>query len=774
MKKIYFLTFCLLITTLSFADDKETVSRELPPLVCGSGTTTMLYSQDFETGFPTDWSHSTSVNPQWTYTTGTTSSGGTGPSGAFNGTGYVYFETSAGAVGATDTLFAPSVNLTSTVDAARVSWAYHMFGATMGSLEFQISTDGVNWTQEWFQSGQVQTSEAAAWNEVEIDLTPHAGSIVQMRFIVTRGTSFTGDAAIDLFQVEACISCPQPSGLIASNETTTTVDLNWTAGGTETAWIIEYGPAGFTPGTGTQFPTTNNPETLTGLIDNTNYDIYVMADCGGGDTSIPDGPVSAITLIVCTAPTNFMFTYTSNDTVAVTWTPGGLESNWNIEWGPTGYTPGTGNQHSNMFVPDTTTGLVIGGIYDFYVQADCGSGLNNPWAGPLTYVAPIANDEACNAINVPVNGSTNTFANVGASESTGETTAGFNTAWFTFTAPPSGHVEIKTCGGDFNSMLGVYSVANCSNYGAFVFQDGATGNPFTSCAGTFDPAGLNMCGLSPGNTYYLVIGGELVTDEGIFPLTLTEIPTVEAGVGVPQDVCEDNAAFDLFTAISGNDTETGQWYNPTIAAGNEFASTISFTTTPPGNYPFYYVESNVCDSDNILTTVTVHAIPNTGQGGIINQICNHESVSLYDGLSGTITLGGEWHYLGADIGGSLVTFNGDPAGIYSYWYVIDNGGCPADSSLVNVNLKDCVGLEDQELISAIYPNPVKDLLSVNIPQFDSETVVKLMNMSGQLVIASIPVTTAQTMVDMTSLARGVYFLHVANADRSETIRIIKE
>lgn len=768
MKNVYLFCLSLFMATVANA--------QLPALNCGTGTATLLYSQDFESSFPADWSNSAIFNPQWTYGTGFTSSSSTGPSGAFNNTGYLYLECSGGSQGDTDTLFAPSVNLTSTVDAARATWAYHMYGATMGTMKFQVSTDGVVWDELWSITGQVQTSEAQGWLEVEVDLTPYAGNIVQMRFIGERGSSFTGDMSLDLFQVEACISCFQPSALMASNVTTTTVDLQWTAGGTETAWIVEYGPVGFTPGTGTQVPTTNNPETLTGLIDNTDYDIYVYADCGGGDTSIPDGPVSITTAIVCPAPTNFAFTYTSNDTVALTWIPGFLETMWNVEWGPTGYTPGTGNQHSTSIVPDSTFGIPPGGIYDFYVQADCGGGLNNPWTGPLTYIAPITNDQPCNAIPVNVDGSTTTFANVNATEDVGELTSGFNTAWFTFVAPPSGHVEIRTCGNDFNNMLEVYATINCAVWGNYVLQDGATGNPFTDCIGTFDPAGLNLCGLTPGNTYYLVVGGENVTDEGTFDLTLTEIPTIFAGTAVPADVCEDNANFDLFTAITGNDTQGGTWYNPSVGPGNVFPSSLSFVGTPPGTYPFFYLDANVCDDDTIETSVTVHPIPNVGTGGIINSICNHYVVNLYNGLNGTIDVGGDWHDINAqDVPNGIVQYTGtENPGIYSYYYVIDNGGCPADSSPVNVQIIDCLDLEETSLVGDIYPNPVKDFLNIQFTVVDGTMNVQLLNMRGQIITAPVTINTSYATIEMSDLAQGVYFVKVSNDKGFQTLRVVKE
>ena len=86
-------------------------------------------------------------------------------------------------------------------------------------------------------------------------------------------------------------SCADPTALTIANLTTTSADLGWTAGGTETMWNIEYGPAGFTPGTGTIVATGTNPYTLGGLTSNTAYDFYVQADCGA-DSSVYVGPES--------------------------------------------------------------------------------------------------------------------------------------------------------------------------------------------------------------------------------------------------------------------------------------------------------------------------------------------------------------------------------------------------------------------------------------------------------------------------------------------------
>lgn len=88
---------------------------------------------------------------------------------------------------------------------------------------------------------------------------------------------------IDDISVE---SCATPEELKAFSATSTTVDVQFTSGGSN--FVIEYGPVGFAPGTdgsagtGTVVTSTTSPVTITGLDPDTEYDIYVRQSCDGG------------------------------------------------------------------------------------------------------------------------------------------------------------------------------------------------------------------------------------------------------------------------------------------------------------------------------------------------------------------------------------------------------------------------------------------------------------------------------------------------------------
>ena len=89
---------------------------------------------------------------------------------------------------------------------------------------------------------------------------------------------------VDNIVVDQIPSCPKPVDLAVSQATETSITLSWREIGTASAWMIEYGPTGFTPGTGTSVTSTSTTFTIDGLTTNTAYDFYVRSDCDGEES----------------------------------------------------------------------------------------------------------------------------------------------------------------------------------------------------------------------------------------------------------------------------------------------------------------------------------------------------------------------------------------------------------------------------------------------------------------------------------------------------------
>ena len=69
----------------------------------------------------------------------------------------------------------------------------------------------------------------------------------------------------------------------------------------------------------------------------------------------------------------------------LSWTPGGNETSWNIQYGISGFPVGTGNTVSATTNPFLLTGLNPSTCYDYYIQAVCSTTDSSQWSGPFTF-----------------------------------------------------------------------------------------------------------------------------------------------------------------------------------------------------------------------------------------------------------------------------------------------------------------------------------------------------------------------------------------------------
>ena len=145
-------------------------------------------------------------NLPWLRHSGTTPTQNTGPSSAYDGNWYMYMECAAFPVGSDAILTANCIS-TSDFNNLHLSFYYHMYGASMGSLNVEVSSDGGNsWVTEWTKSG----NQSDQWWHAYVDLSSYTSNIM-VRFKGEVGIYNTGDIAIDLVSFEDPISgCMDP------------------------------------------------------------------------------------------------------------------------------------------------------------------------------------------------------------------------------------------------------------------------------------------------------------------------------------------------------------------------------------------------------------------------------------------------------------------------------------------------------------------------------------------------------------------------------------
>ena len=145
----------------------------------------------FESGIENGW-----LSNGWLRDSGQTPSSGTGPGRAASGAYFAYFETSSPVnTGHEATLESPSFDASN----SRLSFRYHMYGSSMGSLYVDVYSNG-SWNSVWEQTGQQHTGIWSSWTEAEIDLSSYSGDI-KIRFRGIDGNSYRGDMAVDDIEV---------------------------------------------------------------------------------------------------------------------------------------------------------------------------------------------------------------------------------------------------------------------------------------------------------------------------------------------------------------------------------------------------------------------------------------------------------------------------------------------------------------------------------------------------------------------------------------------
>lgn len=247
----------------------------------------------------------------WGTRSGGTSVFGSGPSGAFSNQNYVYTK-GLGSVG-DQAFFTSPIISTANLSNPSISFYYHMFGNAMGSLEVEVQEFGAaNWTTLTTISGQQQSASGDDWLQQEIELSSFENKNIQFRFVATRGSGFNSEIAIDLMQVQEATTCLLPSNISISELSDNSVELNWADQSNPINWLVYSDGAN---------PNTTNPlfegsasssetsTTISGLQENTTYQVYLQTDCdedGLSNLSLP------LTFTTAACPIEDQCTFTFN------------------------------------------------------------------------------------------------------------------------------------------------------------------------------------------------------------------------------------------------------------------------------------------------------------------------------------------------------------------------------------------------------------------------------------------------------------------------------
>jgi hypothetical protein len=594
--------------------------------------------------------------------------------------------------------------------------------------------------------------------------------------------------------------CPKPTNLSFNSILSDEFGMSWSAGPAgEGEWIVEYGVQGFTPGTGNLLTSITSPtQQIPNLTSLTTYDVYIYAACANGDTSIAlMGSVQ--TKPLCTDITG-LYALSSADSLFPTWN--WSETNlpitgFNIQYGPAGFNLYTGTEitanGTNFSDTIADLQLMAGATYDVYVQSVCGNDTSN-FVGPVSVMMPLTNDLVCSPEALNVNGTVYHFNNIGATvsnsvpnnqeqtiapPSTGaQTTTGWenstisSSTWFTFQAPASGQVRISGVDEGYDGQMAVYAVGNCAQFSSFSLiaanDDAINGSSYAP--------NFTVCGLVPGNTYYLMHDAHYYWNTGDYSIKITPID-LEAGsaTGSLTQICSGDTT-NLFNTIAGNDAG-GVWIPliPSIVLAQD--SLFNSNGLAYQTFDFQYRLMDGCAYDSVVTSIQVFAPSSAGNNGSM-VVCRNQPFNLLQGLSGNADLNGTWYNPSQTVvpNGNVVAENFP--GQYNYLYIAGNNVCPNDTALVIVSVQNScnyLGLDESTIAGfSIYPNPTNGMVYLSFEGASDVFNYEVLDLNGRKVsIETNPIQgESVTEINLTSVEKGIYMIHVFNENSEKTFRVV--
>ncbi len=565
--------------------------------------------------------------------------------------------------------------------------------------------------------------------------------------------------------------------------------------------------ASYTSSVGTWTPISIN-------LPNLSNDYYIAFEGYSGygygitlDDVVVDAPPA------CPDPSILTATSITSSSANLGWMENGSANTWNVEWGATGFTQGTGTMVTGTTNnPEPITGLATETTYDFYVQADCGGSGTSAWVGPFTFtttcVAPVISSfpwtENFDGVAEPEIPCGWMVDNVNADAYTWVTGSNFANS-----APNSMQVrwnaaqaandwsftpELVLVGGTTYELSFAFAVAgstfpenlkvmygaaqNVAGMSTLLFDSTLTNTTFDTAYATFTPA-------SSGSYY---IGFHNYSDADMFRVYVDDVTlkeTVADTCSIPSNLTANNITP---TSAMLNWTENGTATEWDIEWG--FQGFTLGTGTPehvtakpylldglsPSTSYEYYVRAD-CGSGDTSLWVGPYQFMTDPCPIVIIDLGNDTALCADQSITLNVPFNPNWGYGWSPVGG------GGPTNVYD---TTNLGGIGTHNIMVNVidftngcmyfdaidvTFSVCTGVEENTVANfAIYPNPTNGLITLKTIANDDGTV-EISNLQGKVVYKNMLNSNTQ-IIDLSANAKGVYFVTVTTTNGVEVQKMV--
>ncbi|HBG70989.1 MAG: hypothetical protein A2W93_03195 [Bacteroidetes bacterium GWF2_43_63] len=295
-----------------------------------------------------------------------------------------------------------------------------------------------------------------------------------------------------------------------------------------------------------------------------------------------------------------------------------------------------------------------------------------------------------------------------------------------------------------------WTLNGCTPAGGTYSGNGVSG-------GVFNPA---LAGAGTHSIKYKATDG-MTTDSCYFNITVHPVPVLNITVAPNDTLC---SGTPLTLTASG--AQTIQWSNGIQNGITFIPATQSFIVIG--------IDANGCQSDSAVSIV-VNSQPSVILNLPYDSVCGYTMpVFPTYPLSGGLPQGGI--YSGSNVSGTNLIGDivmGNHYSVVNYTFT-DSHGC-YNTATDSVYIYNCdTGFpETQDLSVSIYPNPAAD--AVYIIHDNSINHLEIVSVDGKMVWStSMNPESNTTIVDISALEKGTYFLRYRSNDAAGVISFVKE
>ena len=370
---------------------------------------------------------------------------------------------------------------------------------------------------------------------------------------------------------------------------------------------------------------------------------------------------------------------------------------------------------------------------------------------------------------------TNTNFNIGGT-GTFTTTAGSNTLPDYFYASygvNSGNCNWVYRGGTASATEVAYDIT-CDSIGRIW----TTGYTNTGSTGNDMFINKHFCSLS-SNTVTL-----LQTNSTANTFTLTAFPGANNALNFSKETCLGQSSTYTVVPSSMNNIKVTM-YDVNNNQVNSPNLSMAFTSTNQATYGFKFIVKDTvtnCETMysyqsayvNNITSSFLNVIAKPGYN--LGPVCQGDAVGL--GIAATAMSGPtfNWTANGTFLLSTLATsVIVNPTVTTTYIAYANDGTCQFNGSAATVTVNICTGVNetDNKIGISIYPNPAKDILTIELNNYTNTVLASVYSIDGQL-IKDEELLGDNNKISVSDLTSGIYFVIIKNDTKGHTFKFIKE